>query len=106
MKLLSISAILLTLGAAPANAGLITGQDSDLSAQCGLRPARLIDNASENARIFPEDLSGCRDVESETTDDSKIDPALHNGVDGSTREESREIATLSTLPISQFTAER
>ena len=106
MKILSISAILVTLAAAPVSAGLMTNQEGDPIAQCGWKTARLLVIAPENARIFPEDLSGCRDVESETTDESKIDPALHNGVDGSTREESREIATLSTLPISQFTAER
>ena len=94
MKALSISVILLMLGANPVNAGLMTSEEQDQAARCGLTAARLIGNMTEGAVIFPEDLSICRDVESETNDQSKIDPSRHDAVSGWTRDESPEIAVL------------
>ena len=80
MKILSISAILLISLAAPARAGMMTGDEGDQRAQCGLTAARMIVTGPEDGVIFPEDATRCRDLEGDAgsdsnNDSSRLDPA-------------------------------
>ena len=96
MKILSISAILVTLAAAPVNAGLMTNQEGDPIAQCGWKAARLLVNTPENARIFPEDIADCRERDGEAGNESRIDGSPLEPADGPAGSERvLEIATLS-----------
>lgn len=95
MKALSISAIVLMLAAAPVSAGLMTSEEGDQQARCGLQSARMIVSGSEEIVIFPEDVTNCRELDDEAGNDSKndslpLEPA--NGSAGSER--SLEIVTL------------
>ena len=96
MKSLSISAILMILVAAPVRAGMMTIDEGDQRAQCGLRAARMFINGPEDSVIFPEDATYCRELNGEADSDAKndslrLDPA--NSSAGSER--SLEVATLA-----------
>ena len=98
MKSLSMSVIIVTLLAAPVSAGMMTSEEGDQRAQCGLRAARMIVNGPEENVIFPEDVTECREINGETGGESNIDsfrvePA--NGSAGSDR--SVDLATLAPV---------
>ena len=73
MKTLSIIAVLLTLAAVPANAGLLTVRDEDSDAQCGLTAAHLIVNGSESSRLFPDDNNVCAESGDEASNELNVD---------------------------------
>ena len=96
MKILSMSAILVSLAAAPVNAGLLTNQEGDPIAQCGWKAARLLVNAPEIAQIAPEDTADCRERDGEAGNEPRIDALPLEPADGSTGSARvLEIATLS-----------
>ncbi len=82
MKTLSITTLLLTLAAVPAHGSLLTVQDGDSVAQCGLTAAHLIITGSESSRLFPDDNSVCAELEDEASNELNVDglraqPAAH-----------------------------
>ncbi|MGH7886857.1 MAG: hypothetical protein ACREPG_03260 [Candidatus Binatia bacterium] len=96
MKSFAISIIFVALATAPLSAGLITSEEGDQRAQCGMRAARMIFNGSEDSVIFPEDVTNCRELDGETgresnVDSLRLDPA--NGSAGSER--PTDLATIS-----------
>ena len=77
-------------------AGLMTSEEGDQRAKCGLRTARMIVNGSEDSVIFPEDMTNCRELDGEAGRDSKNDPLPLEPADGSAgSERSLEMVTLS-----------
>ena len=98
MKALSISMILIALVAAPVSAGMMTSDEGDQRARCGLSAARMIVNGPEESVIFPEDVTQCRELNGETEGESNVDSFRvepENGTAGSER--SLEIATLAPV---------
>ena len=95
MKTLSISAILLTLAAVPAHASLLTSQDGDSAAQCGLTAAHLIITGSESSRLFPEDNSVCAESGDETSNELNADVSRAQPAARAQVEPILAIATLS-----------
>ena len=96
MKALSISAIVLTLVTAPASAGLMTSEEGDQQARCGLKSARMIVNGSEEIVIFPEDVTNCRELDGEAGNDSKNDSLRFEPANSSAGSEpSLDLVTLA-----------
>jgi hypothetical protein len=77
MKLLSILAVSLILGAAPATGGMIPVQEADEAANCELTRAAIVIPAPESVVIFPEDSGSCRETDGEPRDKSKDDTAYN-----------------------------
>lgn len=98
MKNLVISVILTTLAAAPVSAGLMTSEEGDQRAQCGLRAVRMIVNGSDDSVIFPEDATNCGEPNGEAGSESKIDSLPLGPADGSAgSERSLDLATLAPV---------
>jgi len=98
MKSLSISVILVTLVAAPVSAGMMTSEEGDQRAQCGLRLARMIVNGPEDSVIFPEDVTNCRELDGEAGSESNNDSFRIEPANGSaSSEHSLEIATFAPM---------
>jgi hypothetical protein len=98
MKSFAISIIFVTLVAAPVSAGLMTSEDGEQRAQCGLRAARMIVNGTEDSVLYPEDVTQCRELDGEADGESKIDSLPLVPADGSAgSERSLEIATLAPV---------
>ena len=98
MKSFAVSIIFVTLVAAPASAGLITSEEGDQRAQCGLSAARMIVNGSEDSVIFPEDVTNCRELDGEAGGDSKNDSAPPEPADGSAGSE-RPLDLTTLAPV-------
>jgi len=98
MKSLSISVIVVTLVAAPVSAGMMTSEEGDQRAQCGLRFARMIVNGPEESVIFPEDVTNCRELNGETGGKSNIDSFRVEPATGSAgSDHSVDLATLASV---------
>ena len=98
MKTLSISVILITLAAAPVSAGMMTSDEGDQRAQCGLSAARMFVNGPEESVIFPEDVIECRELDGDGGSESKIDTLPLQPAGGSaSSERSLEMVTLAPL---------
>ena len=98
MKSLSISVIVVTLVAAPVSAGMMTSEEGDQRAQCGLRFARMIVNGPEESVIFPEDVTNCRELDGETEGESIVDSFRVEPATGSAgSERSVDLATLAPV---------
>jgi hypothetical protein len=98
MKSLSISVIVVTLVAAPVSAGMMTSEEGDQRAQCGLRATRMIVNEPEESEIFPEDVTNCREINGETGGESNIDSFRVEPTTGSAgSERSVDLATLAPV---------
>jgi hypothetical protein len=98
MKILSITAVLLMLAAVPAQAGLLTVQDEDAAAQCGLTAAHLIINGSESSRLFPDDNSVCAELGDEASNELNVDVLRAQPAARVQVEPILAIATLSLNP--------
>jgi hypothetical protein len=98
MKALSIIVILITLVAAPVSAGMMTSEDGDQRAPCGLSAARMIVNWSGDSVIFPVDVTICRELDGEAGSESRTDSLPLEPANGSAGSElSLEIATLGPV---------
>jgi hypothetical protein len=94
MKTLSITALIFALVAGPAGAAVLTIQDGDSAAQCGLSTAHLID-FSQSGVIFPDESRACRQADDESAEDG-VDVIRMVPASAPARgESSLEIATLS-----------
>jgi hypothetical protein len=94
MKLLTIALLVGLFGASPLFAGTLTIQNFDPST-CGLSAARLLVNTNDDAVIFPEDYSSCRDAEDGVGDAANAKallPELNGGAVGA--ESSWDLAVL------------
>ena len=80
MKTLSISALIFTLTATPAGAAMVTVNDGDGAAHCGLTSARLIGDWSERASEFPDELRACAELDNEAAEETKSDRAPNAAV--------------------------
>lgn len=98
MKVLSITAILLMLEAAPAYAGLLTIENGDLATQCGLTAAHLITNGSESSRLFPDDNSACAELGDDAGSESNVD--VLRAQPAAVRAQVEPILEIATLPHS------
>lgn len=96
MKTLPITAILLTLAAVPANAGLLTVQDEDSAAQCGLTAAHLIITGSESSRLFPDDNNVCAESGDEASNESNVDVLR---IEPAARSQVEPILAIATLTL-------
>jgi hypothetical protein len=102
MKSLSISVILVTLVAAPVSAGMMTSNEGDERAQCGLRAIRMIVNGPEDSVIFPEDVTNCRELDGEAGSESNIDSFRIEPANGSAgSERSVDLATFAPTTTSK-----
>lgn len=95
MKSFAISILFMTLVAAPVSAGLMTSEEGDQRAQCGLKTARMIVNGSEDSVIFPEDVTHCVELEGEAGGESNVDSLRPEPANGSER--SLDLATLDPV---------
>jgi len=68
MKTMSMTALILMLGASPAGAGIFTVQDQEGVAQCAASEAMLIGNVTEGTVLFPNELGACHELDAESSD--------------------------------------
>ena len=66
-----IAAILLTFGHYSADAAILPNADADSLAQCDYSAARLIENPSEEASVFPQDVPACGSFDGGANDETK-----------------------------------
>jgi len=88
-------ALLLGLFATQAGAGLIPSEDID-AADCGLKAARLIENSTDRAVIFPDMPGSCADSDESLGEEPKSEAMTFEPINDFTDSESSvEMATLS-----------
>jgi hypothetical protein len=71
MTLVLIAVILLTFGHYSADAAMLPNAAADSLAQCHYSAARLIENPSEEASVFPQDVPACGSLDAGANDETK-----------------------------------
>ena len=75
MKAFAILAVIVSLLASPALAGMIQVQEADEAATCELRGASMVSPAPENGAIFPRE-DNCVAAEAESREEPRQEGAI------------------------------
>lgn len=99
MKTWSMGVILLTLVAAPVNARMVTSEEPDLRAQCGMTLARIIVTGAEDAVVGPDDVNQCEDVDGGAGSDAENDLRPIPAKEGNKIDRALDLANLASRPL-------
>jgi hypothetical protein len=99
MKTWSMGVILLTLVAAPVNARMVSNEEPDVRAQCGMTLARIIVSGAEDTIVSPDDVNVCKDVDGGAGSDAENDMRPIPAKDANKSERALDLAILASQPL-------